>query len=138
GFSYPQTQLASGQIVFQYSPTSPLTDDYVLATGTDNLFGSGSYGIKVDMAGNVTRFDPTAINAPMLQSIVNSNSGPVFDVSTDSDLQELISAVDSLTTPSNACTSTIDVGPATYGDILASPPSGGTLDLVDSGGTAAI
>jgi hypothetical protein len=136
GFSYPATQLASGQILFQYIPSDPLTDDYIIATGTDSLFGSGSFGVKVDLAGNVTTFDPTVVNTQMMQSIVITNSNPDFAVSTNNNLQELIDSVANLTPPPNNSTLTIDLGPGVYSDMNAGAPTGVTLDLVGIGGTA--
>jgi hypothetical protein len=137
GYNYPPTQLASGSVSLQYIPSSPLTDDFVIATGTDNVFGSGTYGLKVDFAGDVTQFDPT-VTTSTLQSILATNSAPTFDVLDNTDLQTVISAVNGLSTPVGSASITVNLNGGPFDDVLVSPPAGVTVVLTGNGSTTTI
>jgi len=136
-FSFPATQLAGGTISLQYNPLSPPTSDFVIATGTDNLFGTGSYGLKVDFAGNVTQFDPVTTTS-VLQSALASDSTPTFQVSTDTDLQTLISAVNGLSAPATPATITVNLSGGPFSDVTVNPPAGVTVVLTGNGLTTTI
>jgi hypothetical protein len=137
GFSFPATQLAGGTISLQYNPVGPLTSDFVIATGTDNLFGTGSYGLKVDFAGNVTQFDPV-ITTSVLQSALATNTTPTFQVSAGTDLRALISAVNGLSSPASPATITVNLGAGSFSDVAVNPPAGVTVVLIGNGSTTTI
>ena len=122
---------------FQYIPTSPLTDDFVIATGTVNVFGSGTYGLKVDFTGDVTQFDPI-ITTSLLQSTLVSNSAPTFQVSNNTDLQTLISAVNGLIASGTTASITVNLSGGSFGDVTVNPPAGVTVVLTGNGSTTTI
>jgi hypothetical protein len=132
GYVVQPTPLASASIVVQDGPAQPETDDFIMVSGT--LFGSDPASVTVYFNGNYSMSAPS-LSTSSLQSIVDTNPAPTFQISADDDLETLLSDIAALSQPPTLSTISIQLGSGAFSGFQLSLPSQIALNVTGESGT---